>query len=66
MQKQQIEVMEGSGGSSRGDVLKRGTKRGASDSNLSSDWERFEKRLRMLSLRTRILAADIKTMSANV
>ena len=42
-------VVNGGGGSSA-DVWSRGTKRGASDSNLS-DLERFEKRLRMLSIR---------------
>ena len=39
-------VVNGGGGSSA-DVWSRGTKRGASD----SDFERFEKRLRMLSIR---------------
>ena len=40
--------VNGAGGG--GDFVKRGIKRDASDSNLS-DFERFEKRLRMLSLR---------------
>ena len=43
-------VVNGGGGSSA-DVWSRGTKRGASDSNLSGDLERFEKRLRLLSIR---------------
>ena len=44
--------VNGGGSSSGAGILKRGTKRSGSDSNLSgSDLERFEKRLRMLSLR---------------
>ena len=43
-------VMNGGGGSSA-DVWSRGTKRAADESNFT-DLERFEKRLRMLSLRT--------------
>lgn len=42
-------AVNGSGGRAA-DVWSRGIKRGASDSNLS-DFERFEKRLRLLSLR---------------
>ena len=45
-------------GSSGGGVLKRGTKRNASDSNLSDELQ-FEKRLRMLSLRMCIAVIDI-------
>lgn len=45
----QVEV--NGGGNSGESFSKRGTKRNASDSNAASDIERFEKRLRMLSLR---------------
>lgn len=45
-----VAVNGGGGGGRTADLWARGTKRGASDSNLS-DWERFEKRLRLLSIR---------------
>ena len=44
-------VVNRGGGGSSADVWSRGTKRGASDSNLAGDFERFEKRLRMLTIR---------------
>lgn len=44
-------VATNGGGGRAADMWSRGTKRGASDSNLS-DFERFEKRLRLLSLRS--------------
>ena len=50
MEMNQNVVVNGGGAGSRADVWSRGTKRGASDSNLQ-DLERFEKRLRMLSIR---------------